>query len=392
MAIECWIWGNANQADQDLQEYQIRLCGGVLRAAGRKDRLIELSNRMLAVTKRRGVLRTQRCWFAGYLDKEVYLVALAGEQNSLLGTNLVGSRGLYGMLAYGFTGKDIRRIRRDEDFFEPLKALLRAVNETGQCPAPGPSVETLAELCAAYADESPAVPADAEGNNIIRSNLEADEYLWRQSLSRPTATGILSADDAERLLDRFPDGAVSVAEDVSYWYQPRIRKTEALKKDEKEVTETLREARQAQANQEQEAREKALREKMAQKEAAQAPKKACPQKPAAEPASRLGGVSKLLQGIRPDPPSPQEQDLQTIVDFLDRLPALKRRIDEAMEAYLETYQRTQAAAKHPREPLTLQEQRKMKAFCRYYVCRYGCFPKNLLQDAYRLAILPQKQN
>ena len=71
MAIECWIWGNANQADQDLQEYQIRLCGGVLRAAGRKDRLIELSNRMLAVTKRRGVLRTQRCWFAGYLDKEV---------------------------------------------------------------------------------------------------------------------------------------------------------------------------------------------------------------------------------------------------------------------------------------------------------------------------------
>ena len=68
-----------------------------------------------------------------------------------MGTNLVGSRGLYGMLAYGFTGEDIRRIRRDEDFFEPLKALLRAVNETGQCPAPGPSVETLAEQIATLA-------------------------------------------------------------------------------------------------------------------------------------------------------------------------------------------------------------------------------------------------
>ncbi len=385
MAIECWIWGNANQADQDLQEYQIRLCGGGLRAAGRKDRLIELSNRMLAVTKRRGGLRTQRCWFAGYLDKEVYLVALAGEQNSLLGTNLVGSRGLYGMLAYGFTGKDIRRIRRDEDFFEPLKALLRAVNETGQCPAPGPSVETLAELCAAYADESPAVPADAEGNNIIRSNLEADEYLWRQSLSRPAATGILSADDAERLLDHFPDGAVSVAEDVSYWYQPRIRKTEALKEDEKKVREELQKAR-TKANPEQEAQAKAHREKAAQKKEAQARKRVRLLKPADKADSRPGDVCKPSSEIPSDSPLSLEQKFQEIADFLEQLPMLDQQIDEAMKAYLEIY------AKHLRRPLTPQEQETMEEFCRYYVCRYGGFPENFIQNAYRFAILPQKQN
>ncbi len=360
MAIECWVWGNANPKDPDIQEYQIRLCGARLRERDRRDRLIELSNRMLSVTKRRAELRTQRCWFAGHLDEEVYMIALAGEQNNLLGTNLVGSRGLYCMLAYGFTGEDIRGLRRDEGVFEPLKELMRAINETGKCP-PGPGAEQLREHFASYTD---ALPTETEGpgrNNIVRSGPEADEALWRQSLTRPAAMGILSADDAERLLNNFPDGIVSVMENVSYYYQPRLREPRDPKvlEEGKRVTETLYQVR----DQDQKCEEPEVESVLRPDGKGGLFRRRIPEKSSAVPYK-----------APPNPQTVQVSRIKRVLALMKDSPKLEERIKKALDKYEKD------------RPLKWEDRQKMKEFCTFYSVLYG-FSEEIIPMAYEQVVL-----
>lgn len=243
MAIERWIWGNANLKDAGLQEFQVRLCDAGLQAY--KDSLIRLSNRLASTEKRKAELTAQQCWFAGYLDaaRTVYVAALAGEQNQLLGARMQGSRGLVCVFALGFLGEDIQRYRQDEGLFEPLKEIMKAINETGRCDAKKDAA-ALAVSCRDYKDtECDAVFAKME-YNIVKSTPDMDTALWRQSLNRPVMTGILSVDDAEKLLDIFPHGAVTVAENAAAQYRSRGNRDmlEHWKKQEEEYQAKAREA------------------------------------------------------------------------------------------------------------------------------------------------------
>lgn len=250
MAIGRWIWGNANLEDMGRQEFQIRLCDAGLQA--HKDCLLKISNRLVSAAKRQGELTVRQCWFAGYLDsaETVYVIALAGEQNQLLGTRLQGSRGLFCVFALGFMGEDIRHYRQDADLFQPLKELMKKINETGRCDG-GKASPALLLACQSYKDtlfEPVSVKTMKITHNIMQSTPETDGMLWRQSFRHPVMTGILSVDDAEKLLDIFPHGAVTVAEDidVNYRYQGRSRKSRIQELREKQATEE-RKRRQADA-------------------------------------------------------------------------------------------------------------------------------------------------
>lgn len=217
LSIERWIWSNANLANPDVQEFQIRLCDHGLDK--RKSDLIAISNRLVATEKRRGAVATQKCWFAGYLGPDLYVVALGGEQNSLLNTRYQGTRGLFCTMAYGFTGDDIRLFHRDEGMFEPLKKLLREVNETGKHSA-GAADPFLKEFCRGYAVHAAGVAETTGDCNILRSSSDADSNLWMQSLKRPVMIGMVDAQEAEKLLNRFPKGAATAVGASGHRYQP----------------------------------------------------------------------------------------------------------------------------------------------------------------------------
>ncbi len=274
MSVERWIFSNANLRDHDLQEYQIRLSDGSLKNAYR-DCMIELSNRLISVINRRGDLRTQRSWFAGRLTPELYVVALAGEQNSLMGTNLTGSRGLFCVLAYAFTGTDIRLYKKDEALFEPLKKLMEGINETGQCPGDGLNGAALAAACRDCEDTLLRSAGVEEAHNILKSTPEIDAALWRQSMNRPAMMGLLSEDDAQRFLTQYPNGIASVVGGAPRLYTPSADAGEPVtrggpkepsweEKEKQEIAEI--EANTARMKQEREARRIAF--EIAQKRAA----------------------------------------------------------------------------------------------------------------------------
>lgn len=206
-----WLWGNANRADADIQEFQIRLCDPGLDRY--KEDLIAISNRLASTEKRRGSIATQECWFAGKLDNSIYVLALGGEQNTLLNARYQGTRGLFCVMAYGFTGEDIRLFRRDKAIFQPLMELMRQVNDTGIC-----STKVFdSVLLKQFTLEGNIRDRDAGTGftyNIMQSNPKVDEVFWQQSMRRPVAIGVISEDDAKRLINRFPQGAVTVLGDV----------------------------------------------------------------------------------------------------------------------------------------------------------------------------------
>lgn len=277
MAVERWIFCNANFEDPDLQEYQIRLCDGGLQTPACKDRLIELSNRLMSVTHRRDSLRTQRSWFAGYLTPELYVVALGGEQNSLMNTNFSKSRGLYCALALAFTGSDIRLYKKDEGLFAPLKKLLLEINQTGRCPSDGLSGAALAAACRDYEETPLRDSIPQKTGSLVRSDPETDNALWRQSLSRPAMTGLLSSEDAQLLLEDYPGGIASVAGNAplqftsqdagSKKWKQEIEEAKAREAEQEQHTKSLlaetervkqeREARKAQFEREQAAARRA---------------------------------------------------------------------------------------------------------------------------------------
>lgn len=259
MSIERWIWSNANLENPDLQEFQIRLCDHGLDK--HKSDLIAISNRLAATEKRRGAVATQKCWFAGYLASDLYVVALGGEQNSLLNTRYQGTRGLFCTMAYGFTGDDIRFFRRDEGMFEPLKKLLREVNETGKHSA-GAADPSLKEFCRGYAVHAAGIAETTGDCNILRSSSDADSNLWMQSLKRPVMIGMVDAQEAEKLLNRFPKGAATAVGASDHRYQPAENAESRVNQwDQRSKTEKVRaEESEAILRKSKEEEEKARRE------------------------------------------------------------------------------------------------------------------------------------
>ena len=236
MAVEYFILGNANSAVPEIQEYQIRLCSDGLNP--HREKLVKLSNRLMSVDNRNAENVTTRCWFAGYLTPKLYIVALGGEQNSLLKTRYVGTRGLFAVMALGFTGEDIRLYKQSEELFEPLKQILQQINKrcTGSEDFPPakspeelnrelktPAKDALHEHCAKFICQEKAGASTTDKNNILHSEAALDQALWSESRQRMAMLGILTAEDAKTLLDLFPKGVATVLEDLTMNYQPSLK-------------------------------------------------------------------------------------------------------------------------------------------------------------------------
>ena len=224
MAVYRWIYANAKM-EGDRKDYHVRLCDAQLR--GYQRTLIELSNRMLSADKRRGKAERQTSWFGGYLDKKMYVTAVGGDQRDLLGIEPDGYRAQHCVLAYGFTEKDICLYERKEELFEPLKKIMRKVQISGRDCRPDEETKITGQELLKYV-QIPDKNVYKTDYNIIKSTKNTDDKLWKQSLNYPVMTGVISKEDAEKLLGYFPDGAVTVLEDVRIRYE--VQSTEAAYK------------------------------------------------------------------------------------------------------------------------------------------------------------------
>lgn len=213
MAVYRWIYANAKM-EGNKKDYHVRICDPALE--NYKQILIRLSNRLLSTNKRYGEAERQVCWFAGYLDEKIYVVAMGGDQKALLGVSPDGYRSQHCVLAYGFTGADARLYKKSDRMFEPLKEIMREIQQTGRDIEPAEKQMTGMDF-SAYV-ERPQNGGSKSGPNIRKSTEENDDSLWKQSLQRPAMTGIISVEDAKKLLQIFPGGSVTVIEDVELTY------------------------------------------------------------------------------------------------------------------------------------------------------------------------------
>lgn len=213
MAVYRWIYANAKM-EGNRKDYHVRICDPALESY--KEILILLSNRLLSTNKRYGEAERQVCWFAGYLDEKTYVVAMGGDQKELLNISPDGYRSQHCVLAYGFTGADVRLYKRSDRMFEPLKDIMREIQQTGRDMEPGEKQMTGMDF--SFYGQSPQDDGPKFGPNIRKSTNENDDSLWNQSMRRPVMTGIISVEDAKKLLKLFPDGCVTVMEDVELTY------------------------------------------------------------------------------------------------------------------------------------------------------------------------------
>ncbi len=279
MAAYGWIYANA-KIRGDGGDYLVRHCSPGLEKY--KGMLTAISRDMLATTKRYGQAGRQECWLFGCLGQgRRPLVAMAGEQESILGTPLAGGgfRKQYCVLAWGLEGEEANFCPRDSRIFEPLKDILREIQGVGKGAAaqaqgmesaetgttldfrngPGAAgmsrpLEEDGRGAGWQAQNLQAQETREEGErqeaweaherqetwefleaqkaldicdrhgmpcNIVRSGLQ-DEALWERCLRakppRPVMTGILGVEEAKKLLDFFPEGIVAVAGDMEPQY------------------------------------------------------------------------------------------------------------------------------------------------------------------------------
>ncbi|MDO4295098.1 MAG: hypothetical protein Q4D90_02935 [bacterium] len=212
MAVGCWSYANIKTKTAQ-EDYFVRVCDPMFESF--RDQMLLLSNRMLAVDQRFGMARNQHCWFAGYLEENIYVVALAGEQEELLGVPLYdsGIRPQFCVLAYGFTGEDIHRYAKETALFEPLKEFLRNKNRLmGNQEAVMLLSEQMRDF--AFSDfweqEKEGEAVSLEEANLFPSNPKTEETLWQESFSQPVLLGVFSLLDAERLLKIFPQARMTV--------------------------------------------------------------------------------------------------------------------------------------------------------------------------------------
>lgn len=238
MAIYSWIYANAKM-EGNRKDYHVRVCDQGLEEYKRT--LILLSNRLLSTDRRFDKAEKQSCWFSGYIgdEKKVYLVAVGGEQETILGVSLAGGgfRTQHCVLGYGFTENDIQLYRQEDSMFEPLKEILRQIQQAGRDLESEPEQMQGQYFDVYVLHETP--PEPEKSYNIIQSTPTVDTTLWGQSLKRPIMTGIISTDDAKKLLQLFPDGLVSVMENVNLQYAV-VRKTEEEKATGKLSSEIVR--------------------------------------------------------------------------------------------------------------------------------------------------------
>lgn len=231
MAVCRWIYANA-KLENDRKDYFVRLCDSKLEACKRT--LIELSNRLISADKRRGKAEQQICWFAGYISREIYFVAVGGRQEELLGISSGKFREQHCVLGYGFTGNDICLLIKDDKMFEPLKEIMREIQRSGE-EKKIDAAEIKKMDFSAYRMESPAFLPDSgrtrdsgtflndsrrkmqkqDSGFIYQSTEETDRKLWKHSLNQPVMTGIISIEDGKRLLGSFPHGIVTVIENAA---------------------------------------------------------------------------------------------------------------------------------------------------------------------------------
>ena len=213
MAVYGWIRSNLN-IEGNKGDYLIRFCSPELKEY--KDILWKLSNRMLSTQNRKldEYKEKQRTWFAGYLDKEqsIYAIALSGKQEDILNieySKREETRGLYSVLVLAFTDEDAKKVYiKNDNIFKPLKDILIEIinNKDISNRAIEQDFSDYVELINSN--------GDYDNYNIMQSSEDLDLKLWNLSHKRNVITGVLTKSDGIKLFSLFPDAIITVAENI----------------------------------------------------------------------------------------------------------------------------------------------------------------------------------
>ena len=213
MAVYGWIRSNLN-IEGNKGDYLVRFCSPEIKEY--KDILWKLSNRMLSTQNRKldEYKEKQRTWFAGYLDKEqsIYAIALSGKQEDILNieySKREETRGLYSVLVLAFTDEDAKKIYiKDDNIFKPLKDILIEIinNKDVSNRAIEQDFSDYVELINSN--------GGYDNYNIMQSSEDLDLKLWNLSHKRNVITGVLTKSDGIKLFSLFPDAIITVAENI----------------------------------------------------------------------------------------------------------------------------------------------------------------------------------
>ena len=213
MAVYGWIRSNLN-IEGNKGDYLVRFCSPEIKEY--KDILWKLSNRMLSTQNRKldEYKEKQRTWFAGYLDKEqsIYAIALSGKQEDILNieySKREETRGLYSVLVLAFTDEDAKKVYiKNDNIFKPLKDILIEIinNKDISNRAIEQDFSDYVELINSN--------GDYDNYNIMQSSEDLDLKLWNLSHKRNVITGVLTKSDGIKLFSLFPDAIITVAENI----------------------------------------------------------------------------------------------------------------------------------------------------------------------------------
>lgn len=251
MAVYGWIYANA-KIKGDMGDYRVRRCDSRLSEYGPV--LTAISRSMLSTTKRYGEdAEMQQCWFSGFLDrgKGMYALAAAGGQEQFLGISLAGGgfRRQYCVLAYVFTGEDIRVYGRKEEIFRPLAENLMEIQHSGKREwGADTKIVQVFPVYALDAGKGGGMQGEEEkqGGSIRKSSAYTDREVWKCSMQRPVATGLLDGDAAGKILEFFPDALVTVLDGAAESLRADAGKSSGLKERFEREDEEKRRRKQEQ--------------------------------------------------------------------------------------------------------------------------------------------------
>ncbi len=213
MAVYGWIRSNLN-IEGNKGDYLVRFCSPEIKEY--KDILWKLSNRMLSTQNRKldEYKEKQRTWFAGYLDKEqsIYAIALSGKQEDILNieySKREETRGLYSVLVLAFTDEDAKKVYiKNDNIFKPLKDILIEIINNKDI-----SNRAIEQDFSDYVELMNS-NGDYDNYNIMQSSEDLDLKLWNLSHKRNVITGVLTKSDGIKLFSLFPDAIITVAENI----------------------------------------------------------------------------------------------------------------------------------------------------------------------------------
>ena len=213
MAVYGWIRSNLN-TEGDKGDYLVRFCSPEIKEYN--DILWKLSNRMLSTQNRKldEYKEKQRTWFAGYLDKEqsIYAIALSGKQEDILNieySKREETRGLYSVLVLAFTDEDAKKVYiKNDNIFKPLKDILIEIINNKDI-----SNRAIEQDFSDYVEITNS-NNDYDDYNIMQSSENLDLKLWNLSHKRNVITGVLTKSDGIKLFSLFPDAIITVAENI----------------------------------------------------------------------------------------------------------------------------------------------------------------------------------